>query len=77
MEKREIENTISLTDVLVQAKIANSKREAREWITQGSIQVNGDKIKDVDFIVSNSNAISEKDTLIKKGKRNYFVIVQN
>lgn len=76
LEKREIENDLTLTDALVQAKIAGSKREAREWITQGSIQVNGDKIKDVDFMVSNANAISENDTLIKRGKRNYYVIVQ-
>ena len=66
-----------LPDVLVAAGIASSKREAREWINQGSIQVNGDKVQDVAFVVSSENAISEQKTLIKKGKRNYFVIEQN
>lgn len=75
-EKRAIENDITLTEALVQAGIASSRREAREWINQGSVQVNGDKIQDVDFIVSNTNALSKGNTLIKKGKRNYFVITQ-
>ena len=75
-EAAKIDDALTLTDTLVQAGIASSKREAREWINQGSIQVNGDKVNDVEFIVSSANAISEGRTLIKKGKRNYFVISQ-
>lgn len=75
-EAAEIADELTLTDTLVQAGIASSKREAREWINQGSIQINGDKVKDVKFIVSSKNAISKGRTLIKKGKRNYFVISQ-
>ena len=75
-EAAEIADELTLTDTLVQAGIASSKREAREWINQGSIQINGDKVKDVEFIVSSKNAISKGRTLIKKGKRNYFVLSQ-
>ena len=75
-EAAEIADELTLTDTLVQAGIASSKREAREWIIQGSIQINGDMVKDVEFIVSSKNAISKGRTLIKKGKRNYFVISQ-
>lgn len=75
-EAAEIADELTLTDTLVQAGIASSKREAREWINQGSIQINGDKVKDVEFIVSSKSAISKGRTLIKKGKRNYFVISQ-
>ena len=75
-EAAEIADELTLTDPLGQAGIASSKREAREWINQGSIQINGDKVKDVEFIVSSKNAISKGRTLIKKGKRNYFVISQ-
>ena len=57
-EAAEIADELTLTDTLVQAGIASSKREAREWINQGSIQINGDKVKDVEFIVSSKNAIS-------------------
>ena len=75
-EKKEIADNITLTDVLVDAGIASSKREAREWIKQGSIQVNGEKIVDIEYLVTKENALHGQDTLIKKGKRNYFVVTQ-
>lgn len=75
-EAKEIENDLLLPDVLVNAGIASSKREAREWIKQGSIQINGEKVQDIAFVVSKDNAISDNLTLIKKGKRNYYVIAQ-
>ena len=77
MEKRVIDDKLTLVDALVQANIASSKREARELITAGSIQVNGDKQQDLAFIVSCEHALCEGMTLIKRGKRNYFVIEQN
>ena len=75
-EKREVADHITLTEALVSSGIASSKREAREWIKGNSIQVNGEKITDVDFVVSSEYALCHKDTLIKRGKRNYFVITQ-
>lgn len=72
----ESEDSLSLCDVLVNHNIASSKREAREWINAGSIQVNAEKISDPEFIVSRSNAIYENKTIIKRGKRNYYVIAQ-
>ncbi len=70
------ENEITLCDVLVNSKIAASKREAREWIHAGSIQLNAEKISDPEYIVSKNDAIFENKTIIKRGKRNYYVIAQ-
>lgn len=75
-DHKEIKDTLTLVEVLVEAGIASSKREAREWITQGSIQVNGDKIVDCEYVLTKQNAICERNSLIKKGKRNYFVVTQ-
>ncbi len=75
-ESIQIEDNLNLVDAVVQAKIASSKREAREWIKQGSISVNGDKITDGEFIVSKDQAITSNKTVIKRGKKNYYVITQ-
>lgn len=75
-EQIEVQDELSLVDVLVEAKIASSKREARELIKGNSIAINGDKNTDPEAIVSKKQAICENLTLIKKGKRNYFVIKQ-
>lgn len=76
-EKNAVSNDIDLVECLVEANIASSKREAREWIKAGSIQVNGEKVNDGEFVVSKENALVDGLTVIKKGKRNYYVIAQN
>ncbi len=75
-EVLETADSLTLCDVLVQNKIAASKREAREWIQAGSIQVNAVKVMDPEFVVEKSNAIFENKTIIKRGKRNYYVMAQ-
>ena len=75
-ETRNVDDNISLCDVLVAAGIASSKREAREWIKQGSLQVNGNKLTDPEAIISKENALFENKSVIKRGKRNYYVIAQ-
>lgn len=75
-EKTPVSDAITLVDVLVEAKIASSKREARELIQGNSIQVNGEKVQDVTAIISKEHAIFDTMTLIKKGKKKYFVITQ-
>ena len=71
-----IEDHVALPDTLVQAEIASSKREAREWIKQGSIQINGEKVTDVEFVVDSENGIMNNKSIVKRGKRNYYVIEQ-
>lgn len=75
-EQREIPDQLPLLDALVQAKITSSKREARDLVAAGSIQVNGDKVTDPTLIICRKKAIGEGMTLIKRGKRNYFAVVQ-
>ena len=55
--------------------ICKSKREAREFITNGSISVNGKKITDLEFMVTKGVAIEDKYIIIRRGKKKYFIIV--
>jgi tyrosyl-tRNA synthetase len=73
-EIMEVKDGLNLVDCLVGANIASSKREAREWISGNSIQVNGEKITDVDYIVDKSQSIYKDYSIIKRGKRNYYVV---
>ena len=69
----DIKVELNLVEFLVNHKIARSKREAREWITAGSITVNGKRITDLDFIVSKENALEQTLTIIRRGKKKYYV----
>ncbi|WP_338961884.1 MULTISPECIES: tyrosine--tRNA ligase [unclassified Spiroplasma] len=64
-----------IIDFLVNNQICNSKRIARELIMQGSIVVNGERITNINFLISKKNAINNQVTVIKKGKRHYFIVV--
>ena len=75
MDSYEIDTDTNLVDLLVDAKISSSKREAREFITNNSISINGDKVNDLEFVVKRENAIDNKFTIIRKGKKKYYVIM--
>ncbi|WP_338975349.1 tyrosine--tRNA ligase [Spiroplasma endosymbiont of Monopis laevigella] len=64
-----------IIDFLVNNQICNSKRIARELIMQGSIVVNGERITNINFLISKKNAINNQVTVIKKGKRHHFIVV--
>jgi len=68
-----IKEEMNLVEFLVTHKIASSKREAREWITAGSISVNGVKITDLEFVVSKQDALEQTLTIIRRGKKKYYV----
>ena len=64
----------NLVETLVDNKICSSKREAREFIGNGAISVNGDKVTDLDYLVSKDKSIDNKYTVIRRGKKKYFII---
>lgn len=65
---------ILLIDVLILTGAAKSKREAREFISGGSVMVNGQKITDVEFLVTKENAFEQKATVLRRGKKLYFIL---
>lgn len=69
-----IEKDYNIVDLLVDASICSSKREAREFVNNNSISINGEKINDLDYIVKKENAITDNKTVIRKGKKKYFII---
>lgn len=74
IEQIEVEADLNLVDAITTANIASSKREAREWISAGSIQINGEKVTDLEFVVSKDKTIVDNNVIVKRGKRNYYVI---
>ena len=67
----EMEGEISLVDALKQAGLASSNREAREFINNGAVQINGEKVTDLNLILNKDLAIEEKYIILKRGKKLY------
>lgn len=69
----DIKEAENIVDFLVNGKICSSKREAREFISSGSIYVNGDKVESLEYNVGRENALDNKYVVIRKGKKKYFL----
>ena len=70
----EVEGEKNIIDLLVETNICSSKREAREFVSNNSISVNGEKINDPEFVIKKENAMVDNFTIIRKGKKKYYVI---
>ena len=69
----EINNDLNIVDFLVEVGVCSSKRESREFITNGSITLNGDKITDLEFVVTKEKCIDSKYLVVRRGKKKYFI----
>ncbi|HNZ50004.1 MAG TPA: tyrosine--tRNA ligase [Bacilli bacterium] len=69
-----ISEDLGLIETLVLVKAASSKREARELIQNKAISINGEIISSLEHIVRKAQAIERQFTVIRRGKKNYYLI---
>lgn len=69
----EVEDGMLLIDGLLKAGICKSKGDARRLIQQGSVSVNGNKVTSLDAVLNRSEAVEGQFSIVKKGKKNYYL----
>lgn len=79
MAKRGLESIetgeINILDALVETKLAQSKREAREFVKNGAIMVNETKVTDFEFLITKQQAYFDKYVIIKRGKKKFALAI--
>ncbi len=73
-EKKILDKDTNLVDFLVDQGICSSKREAREFVTGGTISLNGDKVTDLEKTLTKEDAIEGKYIILRRGKKKYFLV---
>ena len=73
-EKKELTEELNIVDLLVNLGICSSKREAREFVSGGTISINGDKETNLERVLSKKDAIEGKYIIVRRGKKKYFLI---
>lgn len=63
-----------LVDLLVEAGVSSSKRQARQDIKQNAISLNGDKCTDEAHVVRKAEGLHGKYTVVRRGKNKYTLI---
>jgi len=62
----------NILDLLIELKAASSKREAREFVGNGAVKINGIKVTDLDYVTTDNDFIGDY-IIVKRGKKNYYV----
>ena len=65
----------NIVDLLVDTGILSSKREAREFISNGSISLNGEKVNDLEMVVNKETSLYNKYVIIRRGKKKYYLVI--
>lgn len=63
---------VGVVDLLLLAKVVKSKREAREFVANGAISINGGRV-DPSFVLTQDKLLHDKMALIRRGKKNWYV----
>ena len=69
------ENDPGLLAVLAASPLAESKGAAKRLVESGGIQINGRLVKNVDVVLTASNALHNRYQLIRRGKKAWFLAV--
>ena len=68
------EPELGLIDLLAQAGISSSKRQAREDIKNGAVYINGERCTQLDRRLRKEEGLHRKYIIIRRGKNKYFLI---
>ena len=68
------DDNLNIVEVLVAAGVVNSKRQAREDVQNGAIYVNGERIQDLNYTLTDADKLENELTVIRRGKKKYFVL---
>jgi tyrosyl-tRNA synthetase len=75
ISKERLRPGIPLVDVLLETKIAKSKRAARDLVSQGGAYVNNQAWKEGEAKISLEHSLSGKAILLRSGKKNYHLLI--
>ena len=64
----------NIVDLIVEAGISSSKRQAREDVTNGAISVNGEKVTDLDYVIDGKDRLEDAFAIIRRGKKKYHMV---
>ncbi|WP_066060204.1 tyrosine--tRNA ligase [Robertmurraya korlensis] len=70
----EQDSSLNIVELLVNAGIIQSKRQAREDVTNGAISINGVRVNELEYTLDEKDRIDGEFTVIRRGKKKYFLI---
>ncbi len=72
---QDIKDGCNVIDLSTAVGVFGSKGEARRMIQGGGLSVNQEKVSDIESIIDANNLIADQYVLLKKGKKNYYLLI--
>ena len=60
---------VPLVDLLAETTLAKSKREAREFLSNGAVSVNGERVENAERALKTSDLLHGRTILLRRGKK--------
>lgn len=64
----------NIVDFIVEAGVTTSKRQAREDVTNGAISINGERIKELDYMITAEDRLEDQFTIVRRGRKKYTMV---
>lgn len=75
VSSNDIYKSIPIVDFLTDfTKISSSKREAREFLRNGAISINKERVGE-DYMIGENDLLQNRYILAQRGKKNYYLII--
>ena len=71
--KVDVEIGTNIVDLIINLGAASSKREAREFISGNAVSISGEKVTDLEYVISEKDFIDKEYIIVRRGKKNYYI----
>jgi tyrosyl-tRNA synthetase len=71
-DKKKVNNE-NIVELLINIGASSSKREAREFVSGGTISINGEKVTDLEKVITKKDSIENKYMILRRGKKKYYL----
>jgi len=75
LDSAEVVEGQNIISTLVEAKLASSNREARQFITSQAVSINGEKVVDLDYVLTKQKTYHQRYVMIRRGKKKYALVI--
>lgn len=72
-DKVNVNEGINILDLLINMGAASSKREAREFVLGNAVSINGEKVTDIEYVISTKDFLDDVYLILRRGKKNYYI----
>ena len=75
LDSATIHQDTQVIDLLIETKLASSRREAREFIQSGAVSINDQKVTDLEYLVKKQDTLYDTYIILRRGKKKYAIII--